>query len=141
MPQQDTKPHVMVVVNDLSTRDYLRAFLAARGCHAVTFDNPSVALKLYYAERPVAIILEIFIPEEVDGLRALAAFKKIDHEVPVIAVSGQGRTTTVVKAMKQGASDFVSKPFNEAELDVSIANALQRQPRRRMASPREHLQT
>jgi two-component system response regulator AtoC len=142
MPQQDTKPQIMVVDDDRSTRDYLRAFLAARGCHAVTLDNATAALKLYNAERPVAVILEIFMPEEVDGLRALAAFKKIDRDIPVIVVSGLGRTTTVVKAMKLGASDFVSKPFNEAELDLPIANALkQRQHTRQMASLREQLQT
>ena len=49
-----------------------------------------------------------------DGLAALAAFKKIDRDVPVIVLSGQGRTTTVVQAMKLGATDFVCKPFEDA---------------------------
>jgi DNA-binding NtrC family response regulator len=53
------------------------------------------------------------MPGEMDGLAALAAFKKIDRDVPIIVLSGQGRTTTVVQAMKLGASDFVSKPFEE----------------------------
>jgi two-component system response regulator AtoC len=142
MPQQDAKPQVMVVDDDLFTRDYLQTFLSARGCHAVAVDNVAAALKLYNAERPVAVILEVFIPKEVDGLGAISAFKKIDREVPVIAVSGHGRTMTVVQAMKLGASDFVSKPFNEAELDVPLANALKhRQQSRQMASLREQLQT
>jgi two-component system response regulator AtoC len=132
----------MVVDDDLFTRDYLQTFLAARGCHAVAVDNVAAALKLYNAERPVAVILEVFIPEEVDGLGALSAFKKIDREVPVIAVSGHGRTMTVVQAMKLGASDFVSKPFNEAELDVPLANALKHRKRgRQTLSLREQLQT
>ena len=60
-----------------------------------------------------------------DGLAALAAFKKIDRDVPVIVISGQGRTNTVVQAMKLGATDFVCKPFEDAELEVLLGNALE----------------
>jgi two-component system response regulator AtoC len=82
------------------------------------------------------------MPGGMDGLEALAAFKKIDREVPVIVVSGQGRTTTVVQAMKLGASDFVSKPFEETDLEVPLANALkQRQLSREVATLREQLQS
>ena len=59
-----------------------------------------------------------------DGLAALAAFKKIDRDVPIIVLSGQGRTATVVQAMKLGASDFVSKPFDDADLELPLTNAL-----------------
>ena len=73
---------------------------------------------------PAAVILDVVMPGEMDGLAALAAFKKIDRDVPVIVLSGQGRTATVVQAMKLGATDFVSKPFDEADLEVPLANAL-----------------
>jgi DNA-binding NtrC family response regulator len=76
-----------------------------------------------------------------DGLEALAVLKRIDREVPVIVLSGQGRTTTVVQAMRLGATDFVSKPFDEADLEGPLANALrQRQLNRDVASMRELLQ-
>ena len=75
-----------------------------------------------------------------DGLDALAAFKKIDREVPVIVVSGQGRTPTVVQAMKLGASDFVSKPFDDTDLENPLAHAVkQRQLSQEVASLREQL--
>jgi two-component system response regulator AtoC len=77
-----------------------------------------------------------------DGLAALAAFKKIDRDVPIIVLSGQGRTTTVVQAMKLGASDFVSKPFAEADLEVPLTNALrQHQLNREVATLRDQLQS
>jgi two-component system response regulator AtoC len=82
------------------------------------------------------------MPGEMDGLAALAAFKKIDREVPIIVLSGQGRTTTVVQAMKLGASDFVSKPFEETDLEVPLTNALrQHQLNREVASLRDQLQS
>src|SRR5204862_1059442 len=89
-----------------------------------------------------AVILDVVMPGPMDGLEVLAAFRKIDREVPVIVLSGQGRTPTVVQAMKLGATDFVSKPFDETDLEVPLANALkQRQLSREVASLREELQS
>src|ERR671927_1882979 len=136
------KPQVMVVDDDLSMCNFLRTFLSARGYQAVTVGNAEEAVKKYHAERPAAVILDLVMPGSMDGLEALAAFKKIDREVPVIVLSGQGRTTTVVQAMKLGAADFVSKPFGETDLEVPLANALkQYQLSREVASLREQLQS
>ena len=137
-----SKPQVMVVDDDLSMCNFLRTFLVERGYSAVTVGSADEAVKRYHAERPAAVILDVVMPGTMDGLDALAAFKKIDREVPIIVLSGQGRTTTVVQAMKLGASDFVSKPFDETDLEVPLANALkQRQLSREVASLREQLQS
>src|SRR5262249_39039966 len=93
-------PVVMVVDDDLAMCNFLRSFLAERGYQAITMSNAEEAVKRYHAERPAAVILDVVIPGSMDGLEALAAFKKIDREVPVIVLSGQGRTNTVVQAMK-----------------------------------------
>ena len=89
----------MVVDDDLAMCNFLRTFLAERGYHAVTIGNAEEAVKRYHADRPAAVILDMVMPGDMDGLAALAAFKKIDREVPIIVLSGQGRTTTVVQAM------------------------------------------
>jgi len=131
----------MVVDDDLSMCNFLRTFLTERGYQPITFGSADEAIKRYSIERPAAVILDVVMPGAMDGLDALAALKKIDREVPVIVLSGQGRTTTVVQAMKLGASDFVSKPFNETDLEVPLTNALkQRQLSREVASLREQLQ-
>jgi two-component system response regulator AtoC len=79
--------------------------------------------------------MDVVMPGSMDGLGALAAFKKIDRDVPVIVISGQGRTNTVVQAMKLGAFDFISKPFDEADLEALLADALrQRRPSREALS-------
>jgi two-component system response regulator AtoC len=132
----------MVVDDDLAMCNFLRSFLTERGYQAITMGNAEEAVKRYHAERPAAVILDVVMPGSMDGLDALAAFKKIDREVPVIVLSGQGRTNTVVQAMKLGAADFVSKPFDETDLEVPLANALkQRQLAREVASLREQLQS
>jgi two-component system response regulator AtoC len=132
----------MVIDDDAAMLDFLRVFLASRGFDAIPVNNAEEAVRRYHVDRPAAIILDVVMPGGMDGLEALAAFKKIDRDVPVIVLSGQGRTSTVVQAMKLGATDFVSKPFDEADLDVPLTNALkQRQLSREVATLREQLQS
>jgi two-component system, NtrC family, response regulator AtoC len=134
------KPNVMVVDDDSAMCTFLRSFLSARGYQSIVLGSAEEAVERYHAERPAAVILDVVMPGAMNGLDALAAFKKIDRDVPIIVLSGQGRTATVVQAMKLGASDFVSKPFAEADLEVPLINALkQRSVNREVASMREQL--
>ena len=116
---------VMVVDDDAVMCEFLRAFLAERGYDAVTLGTPSQAIARYQTERPDVVILDMAFPGGMDGLEALAAFKKIDRDVPVIVLSGQGNTATVVQAMKLGAADFVCKPFGQADLEGPLEHALE----------------
>jgi two-component system response regulator AtoC len=134
------RPQVMVVDDDLSMCGFLRAFLNTRGYEALTLTNADDAIRRFQVERPMAVLLDVVMPGVMDGLAALAAFKRIDRDVPIIVISGQGRTSTVVQAMKLGATDFVCKPFDDAELEVLLSNALkQRQLSQEVASLREQL--
>jgi two-component system response regulator AtoC len=134
------KQQVMVVDDDLAMCGFLRAFLGTRGYGALTVTNADEAVRRFHADRPAAVLLDVVMPGSMDGLAALAAFKKIDKDVPVIVISGQGRTNTIVQAMKLGASDFVCKPFEDAELEVLLGNALkQRQLSHEVATLREQL--
>jgi two-component system response regulator AtoC len=133
-------PEVMVVDDDLSTGIVLGSFLSERGYSMITVDNGEEAVRRYQAGRPAAVILDVAIAGPMNGLDVLAALKKIDHSVPVIVLSGQGRTATVVQAMKLGASDYVSKPFDISDLELSLTNALgQYQRAREMEKTREEL--
>jgi two-component system response regulator AtoC len=134
------KQQVMVVDDDLAMCGFLRSFLGTRGYSALTVTNADEAVRRFHADRPAAVLLDVVMPGSMDGLAALEAFKKIDKDVPVIVISGQGRTNTIVQAMKLGASDFVCKPFEDAELEMLLGNALkQRQLSQEVASLREQL--
>jgi two-component system, NtrC family, response regulator AtoC len=135
-------PRVMVVDDDQQTREGLSTFLTDRGYEPILFANPDEAVKRYHVERPAAIVLDITFPGPMDGLEALAAFKKIDRDVQVIVLSGQVSTTTVVQAMKLGAADFVNKPFHESDLEGPLSSALrQHQLSREVAVLREQLES
>jgi two-component system response regulator AtoC len=134
------KPQVLVVDDDLAMCSFLRTFLGERGYGALTLTNADEAVRRFHAERPAAVLLDVVMPGTMDGLAALAAFKKIDKDVPIIVISGQGRTNTVVQAMKLGATDFMSKPFEDHELEVLLGSALkQRQLSQEVATLREQL--
>ena len=133
------KPQVMVVDDDLAMCGFLQTFLAERGYAALTITNSDEAVRRFHAERPSAVLLDVVMPG-MDGLAALAALKQIDRDVPVIIMSGQGGTHTVVQAMKLGATDFVCKPLHDHELEVLIASAIrQRQLSQEVASLRARL--
>jgi two-component system response regulator AtoC len=138
----DSSLEVMIVDDDLAMCTFLRSFLSGRGYRAIAVGNAEEAVLRYQARRPAAIILDIMMPGRMDGLQALAAFKKIDRDVQVIILSGQGGTATVVQAMKLGASDFVSKPFDDKDLELPLTNALkQYRLNREVAALREQLQS
>src|SRR5207244_12773836 len=98
------------------------------------------------AVRAGAVSREMGGPGALGGPDALAAFKKIDRDVPVVVLSGQDGTATVVQAMKLGAADFISKPFEQADLDVPLATALKHRQlsqdvatlKQQLASDRRH---
>src|SRR3954453_10479566 len=73
------KPRVMVVDDDPSMRTFLEAFLKARGYCPQPVDTAQDAVPRSQADPPPAVILDMVLPGEMDGLDALAAFKKIDH--------------------------------------------------------------
>jgi two-component system response regulator AtoC len=131
----------MVVDNDPLTCAALRSFLTQRGYVATTIGDAEEAVRRYQAGRPAVVILDVVIPGRMDGLAALAEFQKIDRHVPVIILSEQGRTSTVVQAIKLGAADFVNKPFEDTDLDAPLANAVRRyQAAREIEKTRADLQ-
>jgi DNA-binding NtrC family response regulator len=134
------KSQVLVVDDDLAMCGFLRTFLGTRNYNALTVTNADDAVRRFHAERPAAVLLDVVMPGGMDGLAALAAFKKIDKDIPIIVISGQGRTSVVVEAMRLGATDFLCKPFEEQELEVVLEKALkQHQLTQEVASLRAQL--
>ena len=69
------KPQVMVVDDDPSMCSFLRSFLSERGYSAVAVGNGEEAVKRYLADRPAAVILDVVMPGEMDGLARYREFE------------------------------------------------------------------
>src|SRR5579863_8015772 len=116
---------VWVVDDDVSTRNYLWDFLSTRGYEVQCVDSGEQAIRRLGAnQRPALLLLDIRMPH-VGGLEVLAHLEKLERRIPAIVFSGVDQVSTVVKAMRLGASDYLLKPLNEEDLERAMAKALE----------------
>jgi len=82
-------------------------------------------IQMMIEEQPQVIILDIKLPG-MNGMEVLERIRSINRRVEIIMLSGYGETKQIVKAMKLGASDFISKPFDVEEVDIVIRSVLEK---------------
>ena len=102
----------------------LRAFLEEEGYRITTALSGEEALSLADKKRFHLVILDIQMPGK-SGLDVLSEIKKIDLKSSVIIMTAYGTTQTAIEAMRRGAYDYITKPFDHAELKKLIKNALE----------------
>src|SRR5256885_786661 len=122
-----SKRSILVVDDDKNTRDYLAAFLASFGYSIECLGSGDEAIdRLASGYSPSMILLDIMLPGK-DGIEVLSNIKSIYPAIPIIILSGIGQIKTVVEAMKMGASDYLTKPFEEEALELAIENAIEKE--------------
>jgi diguanylate cyclase (GGDEF)-like protein len=72
------------------------------------------------------VITDLNMPGMDDGIEVLRKVKKIDSDIPVIVITGYATVETAVEAMKEGAYDYISKPFNPAGIKIAVGRAIER---------------
>jgi FixJ family two-component response regulator/AraC-like DNA-binding protein len=122
------RPIVLIVDDDAGIRDALRFALDE---HYTVLDAPHgrSGIGIVRTERVDLVLLDILMPE-VDGLEILQELKALAPDLPVIMMTAVKTVRTTVAAMKLGAADYVTKPFQEDELLASIRQALAQRARR-----------
>lgn len=115
---------ILVVDDDRDTCWLLSQVLGSYGfCIKTVFDGKSAIAELVNAS-PELVLLDLNLPE-IDGMGVLEEIRKKNKDVIVIILSGYGDTKRVVNAMKLGAFDYITKPFNNKELAALIKNAME----------------
>jgi FixJ family two-component response regulator/AraC-like DNA-binding protein len=130
----DTRPVVLIVDDDAGVREALR-FALDESYAVLDAPHGRSALGIVRAEHVDLVLLDILMPE-VDGLEILQELKALEPDLPVIMMTAVKTVRTTVAAMKLGASDYVTKPFQEDELLAAIRQALE-QRARRLGAPAE----
>src|SRR3954447_2674404 len=121
-----SKQSILVVDDDKNTRDYLAVFLGSSGFDVECLGSGDEAIdRLASGYSPSMILLDIMLPGK-DGIEVLSNVKSIYPTIPIIILSGIGQIKTVVEAMKIGASDYLTKPFEEEALELAIQNAIEK---------------
>ena len=88
--------------------------------------NSDNAIKKFNENKPDLIILDVWLSNsKLDGIELLKEFKSIDNKIPVIIISGHGTVDLAVKSIKNGAYDFLEKPFNSDKLIILAKRAIE----------------
>jgi two-component system, LuxR family, response regulator FixJ len=116
---------VGVVDDDLSIRRSLRRLLKSAGYNAETFASAEDYLAREIFEGPICLVLDVRMPG-LNGLDLQQALEDRNGCEQLVFITGHGDVPTATTAMKNGAVDFLMKPFDDVELVAAIKRALER---------------
>ena len=117
---------ILIVDDEADIRDLVAGILEDEGFVARTARNSDDALQSIVTRRPNLIFLDIWLQgSKLDGLQLLGILKGEHPEIPIVMISGHGNIETAVAAIKQGAYDFIEKPFKADRLVLVAERALE----------------
>ncbi|MFN8004088.1 MAG: sigma-54 dependent transcriptional regulator [Acidobacteriota bacterium] len=124
------KDKILIVDDQHSVRFGLRSLLEGEGYRVLEADTGAQALALITEQAPQLILLDLRLPDT-DGLTLLPRIKAIDDEAPIIMLTAHGTIETAITALKNGAENFLTKPFDPDSLLILIARTLDQTRTRR----------
>lgn len=124
-PMPHASPVVFVVDDDVSVRESLELLIENEGWQPKTFASAQAFLDCPRAVVPSCLVLDLSLPG-LDGLelQKRVAVERVD--MPIIFITGYGDVPKSVQAMKRGAVEFLTKPFNDEVLLTAVRQALDR---------------
>ena len=115
---------ILVVDDEADIRDLVSGVLEDEGYAVRTAGDSSAALNAIEDRRPSLVLLDVWLQgSKLDGLQLLEEIKRRDATLPVIMISGHGNLDTAVAAIREGAVDFIEKPFQADKLLHLVARA------------------
>ncbi|MFA7404702.1 MAG: sigma-54 dependent transcriptional regulator [Pelobacteraceae bacterium] len=115
---------ILVIDDDASLRRVVEYNLQEAGYQVLSAASGEAGLSMFAEEMPALVITDMKMPG-MDGMQVLKAIKERSPETLVIMVTAFGTVDIAVEAMKAGAYDYITKPFNRDELRLTVAKALQ----------------
>jgi DNA-binding NtrC family response regulator len=121
----ETVSQIYVVDDDLSVREAVGRLIRSAGLNVRTFASAQEILANLGKEMPSCLVLDIQLPD-LDGFELQDELARKDMPVPIIFLTGHGDIPMSVRAIKAGAVDFLTKPFNDEYLLEAIRDAIGR---------------
>jgi two-component system response regulator AtoC len=120
------KEKILVVDDEPSIRKYLQTLLEVDGFDVETLGSgKEVIAKVGDGERPDVIILDVLMPE-MNGIDTLRELLQLDRSLNIIMLSCSNEVGTVVEAIRLGAHDYLTKPFEKSDLDAAMLKSRQK---------------
>jgi two-component system nitrogen regulation response regulator NtrX len=115
---------ILVVDDELDIRELVSGVLEDEGYATRTAADSDATLAAIAERRPNLVLLDVWLQgSKLDGLELLAEIKRRDPSIAVLVISGHGNLDTAVAAIRQGASDFIEKPFQAERLLLMVERA------------------
>jgi two-component system response regulator FixJ len=121
--EKNTAPAVYVVDDDDGMRRALDTLLSTVGYRTAVYSRPSEFLADFNADSPGCLVLDIRMPD-MSGLEVQQHLTRMGSMLPVIFITGHGDVPMAVQAMKEGAFEFIQKPFRDQDLLDRVNHAL-----------------
>jgi len=115
-----SSPTVFVIDDDVNVRASIQGLLKAVGVRSESFETAEEFLRNKQSDGPSCLVLDVSLPG-VDGLELQRKLADAGVRTPIIFITGHGDIPMTVKAMKSGAVEFLTKPFD----DENLLNAIQ----------------
>jgi two-component system nitrogen regulation response regulator NtrX len=117
---------ILIIDDEADIRSLISDILEDEGYATRTADGSATCLSALKDEVPAMMILDIWLKDsEMDGIDILKHVRREHPEVPIIIISGHGTIEIAVAAIKQGAYDYIEKPFNLDQLLVVVSRAME----------------
>lgn len=117
---------ILIVDDERDIRELISDILKDEGYATRLASNSDEAMSAINSEAPALIVLDIWLKDSrMDGIDILKTVRRDNPDVPVVIISGHGNIEIAVAAIKQGAYDFIEKPFNIDQLLVVIRRAME----------------
>jgi CheY-like chemotaxis protein len=115
---------ILIVEDDINTLEFIRSSLFNNGFHVLTAYDGLEGLQLATRERPDLVLLDVRIPI-LDGYEVLLKIKERKIPTRVIILTARNERSDIVKFVKTGACNYITKPFDMEELIIAIRYSLE----------------
>jgi len=119
------RPVVFIVDDDVSVREALSSLVRSNGMRVETFSSAEEFLRQSNSDAPSCLVLDVRLPD-LSGLALQRELAAKNNDIPIIFITGHGDIPMSVRAMKAGATEFLTKPFSEPDLLEAIRQAIRR---------------
>jgi FixJ family two-component response regulator len=123
MTEKSPGREIFVVDDDPAVRETLSIVLSAAGYQSICFADGEALLAVARTRSPACILLDVHIPGR-SGLDILEELHAEDYPAPIFMISGKGDIAMAVNAIKNGALDFIEKPFRGKEIVTRVEEAI-----------------
>jgi DNA-binding NtrC family response regulator len=130
-------PRILVVDDDAETCRFMEELLGGGDRAIEIARDPVAAIEKAGGGGFELVVSDIHLDAELSGLDVLRAFKRADPAIEVILVSGFGTLETALEAVRAGAFDYISKPFDIGQVKATVERALRRRAQAGAPSPTE----